>query len=40
MNPLEIAEARLFAPSDLPPVLSMGMTDMLSDVLGQRRRLE
>lgn len=39
-NPLEIAEVRLFAPSDLPPALSMGMTDMLSDVLGQRRRLE
>jgi 8-oxo-dGTP diphosphatase len=39
-NPLEIAEVRLFAPGDLPPALSMGMTDMLSDVLGQRRRLE
>jgi 8-oxo-dGTP diphosphatase len=39
-NPLEIAEVRLFASSDLPPALSMGMTDMLSDVLGQRRRLE
>lgn len=39
-NPLEIAEVRLFAPDDLPPELSMGMTDMLSDVLGQRRRLE
>jgi len=24
----------------LPPELSMGMTDMLGDVLGQRRRLE
>jgi hypothetical protein len=39
-NPLEIAEVRLFAPGELPPTLSMGMTDMLSDVLGQRRRLE
>jgi 8-oxo-dGTP diphosphatase len=39
-NPLEIAEVRLFAPSDLPSALSMGMTDMLGDVLGQRRRLE
>jgi 8-oxo-dGTP diphosphatase len=39
-NPLEISEVRLFAPNDLPPALSMGMTDMLSDVLGQRRRLE
>ena len=39
-NPLEIAEVRLFEPSDLPPALSMGMTDMLGDVLGQRRRLE
>lgn len=39
-NPLEIAEVRLFAPGDLPPALSMGMTDMLGDVLGQRRRLE
>jgi 8-oxo-dGTP diphosphatase len=39
-NPLEIAEVGLFASSDLPPTLSMGMTDMLSDVLGQRRRLE
>jgi 8-oxo-dGTP diphosphatase len=39
-NPLEIAEVRLFTPSDLPAALSMGMTDMLSDVLGQRRRLE
>lgn len=39
-NPLEIVEVRLFAPDDLPPALSMGMTDMLSDVLGQRRRLE
>jgi len=39
-NPLEIAEVRLFATHDLPPVLSMGMSDMLSDVLAQRRRLE
>ena len=39
-NPLEIAEVRLFEAGDLPPALSMGMTDMLSDVLCQRRRLE
>lgn len=39
-NPLEIAEVRLFAADDLPATLSMGMTDMLGDVLGQRRRLE
>lgn len=39
-NPLEIAEVRLFAPGDLPATLSMSMTDMLHDVLGQRRRLE
>lgn len=39
-NPLEIAEVGLFASSDLPAALSMGMTDMLSDVLAQRRRLE
>ena len=39
-NPLEIAEVRLFSTGDLPPALSMGMTDMLSDVLAQRRQLE
>lgn len=39
-NPLEIAEVRLFEAVDLPPALSMGMTDMLTDVLAQRRRLE
>src|SRR5690606_23340023 len=39
-NPLEIAEVGLFEPTALPPALSMGMTDMLSDVLAQRRQLE
>lgn len=39
-NPLEIAEVRLFEAAELPPALSMGMTDMLRDVLEQRRRLE
>ena len=29
MNPLEIVEARLFRPSDLPATLAMGMRDML-----------
>lgn len=39
-NPLEIAEVGLFEHAALPPALSMGMTDMLNDVLAQRRRLE
>jgi 8-oxo-dGTP diphosphatase len=39
-NPLEIAEARLFASSELPSTLSMGMTDMLEDVRLGRRTLE
>jgi 8-oxo-dGTP diphosphatase len=39
-NPLEIAEVRLFERADLPTTLSMGMTDMLSDVLQGRRPLE
>lgn len=39
-NPLEIAEARLFTTGELPPALSMGMTDMLQDVLHGRRSLE
>lgn len=39
-NPLEIADVRLFHQGDLPPELSMGMTDMLSDVLQGRRKLE
>jgi 8-oxo-dGTP diphosphatase len=40
LNPLEIADVRLFHQADLPPELSMGMTDMLSDVLQNRRKLE
>ena len=39
-NPLEIAEARLFASDELPPTLSMGMSDMLEDVRLGRRSLE
>lgn len=39
-NPLEIGEVRLFEPEALPPVLSMGMTEMLRDVIEQKRRLE
>jgi len=39
-NPLEIAEVRLFAESELPEALSMGMADMLRDVRGGRRQLE
>lgn len=35
-NPLEIAEARLFAEHELPPVLAHGMTDMLENA--RRRR--
>jgi 8-oxo-dGTP diphosphatase len=32
-NPLEIREARLFAPGELPAELSLGMTDMLRHAL-------
>lgn len=39
-NALEIADVRLFERADLPPALSMGMTDMLNDVLQGRRKLE
>jgi 8-oxo-dGTP diphosphatase len=39
-NPLEIAEVRMFEPTDLPVTLSMGMTDMLRDVLHGHRSLE
>ena len=39
-NPLEIAEVRLFASDELPPTLSMGMSDMLLDVRLGRRSLE
>jgi 8-oxo-dGTP diphosphatase len=39
-NSLEIAEVGVFAREELPQRLSMGMTDMLSDVLQGRRRLE
>jgi hypothetical protein len=34
VNPLEILEARLFLPADLPPVLAMGMHDMLRAAMG------
>jgi 8-oxo-dGTP diphosphatase len=33
-NPLEITEARLFAPADIPATLAMGMQDMLAAALG------
>jgi hypothetical protein len=33
-NPLEIIEARLFAASELPASLAMGMRDMLDAALG------
>ena len=33
-NPLEIREARLFAPEALPDTLAMGTGDMLTDALG------
>lgn len=39
-NPLEIAEVRLFGSDELPPALSMGMSDMLEDVRQGRRPLE
>jgi 8-oxo-dGTP diphosphatase len=39
-NPLEIAEVRLFERAELPVRLSMGMTDMLSAALANRRTLE
>lgn len=39
-NPLEIAEVRLFGRAELPAALSMGMTDMLRDVLAERASLE
>ncbi len=32
-NPLEIRDARLFAPADVPAELAMGMTDMLEQAL-------
>jgi len=32
-NPLEIVEARLFAPGEVPHELAMGMRDMLDDAL-------
>ena len=32
-NPLEIREARLFAPDEIPTDLAMGMRDMLDDAL-------
>jgi 8-oxo-dGTP diphosphatase len=39
-NPLEIVEVGRFAREELPERLSMGMNDMLLDVLQGRRRLE
>lgn len=39
-NPLEIVEVGRFAREELPQRLSMGMNDMLHDVLEGRRRLE
>jgi 8-oxo-dGTP diphosphatase len=36
-NRLEIREARLFEPQDLPRALSMGNRDMLDDALAERR---
>ncbi len=39
-NSLEIAEVRLFESAELPPSLSMNMTDMLADVRSGHRRLE
>jgi 8-oxo-dGTP diphosphatase len=35
-NPIEIAEARLFSPHELPPELAMGMRDMLDHALDDR----
>jgi hypothetical protein len=35
-NPLEIAEARLFAPREIPGELALGMRDMLDDALAGR----
>jgi 8-oxo-dGTP diphosphatase len=40
MNPLEIADVRLFASADLPSSLSLSMTDMLEDARAGRRVLE
>jgi 8-oxo-dGTP diphosphatase len=39
-NPLEIAEARLFAAGELPEQLSLGMSDLLADARAGRRVLE
>ena len=38
-NPLEIREARLFAPAELPATLSMTMRDMLDDALSDSREV-
>jgi 8-oxo-dGTP diphosphatase len=35
-NPIEIREARLFAPEEVPASLAMGMRDMLDDALEPR----
>jgi 8-oxo-dGTP diphosphatase len=34
-NPLEISEARLFLPSEIPATLAMGMEDMMRAALGR-----
>jgi 8-oxo-dGTP diphosphatase len=39
-NPLEIAEARLFADSELPSELSLSMTDLFADARAGRRTVE
>ena len=38
-NPLEIREARFFAPDDLPTTLSMTMRDMVDDALSDSRQV-
>ena len=40
MNPVEIAEARLFRETDLPSSLAHGMSDMLADAHARRRAWE
>ncbi len=40
MNPLEITEVKLFAPDQLPPELSHGMTDMMQRLKAQQRHWE
>lgn len=40
MNPVEIAEARLFEETELPTELAHGMSDMLADARAQRTTWE